>query len=840
MADNFGLKIGVEGEKEFKKALADINQSFKVLGSEMKLVESAFDKNDSSVEALTARNQVLNREIEAQKQKIETLRSALANASESFGENDRRTQNWQIQLNNATAALNQMERELGGNEKALNNTGKELDEAGKEADDFGRELKDAGDDADTSGGKFEKLGSVVKGVGAAMGAAMAAIGTAAVAAGKQLWDMANDVAQTGDAIDKTSQKIGISAESYQEWDYVFQRCGADVNNLQTGMKKLSGVITDAATGSASAAEKLAAVGLSIEDLNGKSQDEQLSIVIAALQEMESGAARTTAANDLLGKSAVDMAAVLNMTAEETEALKQEAQDYGMVMSNEAVAASAAFEDSLTRMQGTMGGLKNRMVGELLPGITMILDGLSDLAAGNEQAGEELTNGVTAVIDSITEMIPQAVELISLIAAAVLESAPSIIRALAEGIIDAIPTLLPVVLQVITELVAALLELLPQIVEAGMQILASLITGIASALPTLIPQIVEIVVQICQTLIENLPLLLDAALQLITGLAQGILDAIPILIEALPAVIIGIVDFIIEAIPQIIDAGIQLLTSLVSALPEIIAAIVTVIPQIIDGIITAVLEGLPLIIQAGIDLLVALVQALPDIIITIVEAIPQIILGIVDALVASIPQIIETGVTLFISLIENLPTIIIELVKAVPQIISSLVRAFTESIPRIVEVGANLVRGLWQGIQSLASWLWDKVSGWISSIWDGICDFFGIASPSKEMGWVGEMLVQGLAGAIDANGKDAVKSAEHMADNINGVMQGLAADMSAALPQKIDVAASLTGVGAVPQGQQAQAFNVTIPLTIDGSTLARILAEIQWTQNAVYVRNLGTI
>lgn len=106
MADDFGLKIGLEGEKEFKKALADINQSFKVLGSEMKVVQSQFDQNDSSVEALTARNQVLNKEIDAQRQKIDTLRSALKNASGSFGENDRRTQNWQIQLNNATAALN--------------------------------------------------------------------------------------------------------------------------------------------------------------------------------------------------------------------------------------------------------------------------------------------------------------------------------------------------------------------------------------------------------------------------------------------------------------------------------------------------------------------------------------------------------------------------------------------------------------------------------------------------------------------------------------------------------------------------------------------------------------
>ena len=77
MSENFGLKIGLEGEKEFKKSLTDINNSFKVLGSEMKLVDSQFDKNDKSAEALTARNQVLGKEIDQQKQKIETLCSAL-------------------------------------------------------------------------------------------------------------------------------------------------------------------------------------------------------------------------------------------------------------------------------------------------------------------------------------------------------------------------------------------------------------------------------------------------------------------------------------------------------------------------------------------------------------------------------------------------------------------------------------------------------------------------------------------------------------------------------------------------------------------------------------------
>ena len=123
MADDFGLRIGIEGEKEFKSALSEINQAFKVLGSEMALVTSQFDKNDKSVEALTSRSTVLSKEIDTQKSKIDTLKSALDNASTSFGENDKRTQNWQIQLNKAQAELNGMERELAANNKELEAAG---------------------------------------------------------------------------------------------------------------------------------------------------------------------------------------------------------------------------------------------------------------------------------------------------------------------------------------------------------------------------------------------------------------------------------------------------------------------------------------------------------------------------------------------------------------------------------------------------------------------------------------------------------------------------------------------------------------------------------------------
>jgi len=223
--DNFGLKIGVEGEKDFKKALADINQSFKVLGSEMTLVSSGFDKNDKSIQSLTARNEVLNKEIDKQKDKIETLNAALKNASSSFGENDRRTQNWQIQLNKAQAELNNMERELL--------------QATAEVDNFSEELDDSAKSVDDAGDRFNKLGGILKGVGVAMGAVVVAAGAAAIKLGKEVVQQFGELEQNlggseavfgnyAASIQKTGEEayknLGVSQSQYLATAIKWGRC----------------------------------------------------------------------------------------------------------------------------------------------------------------------------------------------------------------------------------------------------------------------------------------------------------------------------------------------------------------------------------------------------------------------------------------------------------------------------------------------------------------------------------------------------------------------------------------------------------------------------------------
>ena len=295
MADNFGLKIGLEGEKEFKKAIADINQSFKVLGSEMKLVSSEFGKNDTSMQVVAARSEVLNKQIDAQKQKIEVLRQALKNASESFEENDRRTQSWQIQLNNAEAALNDMERELKANndalseasdgytdaEKSVSRMADEMDDAAKNAGDMGGKIDDAGEKAEKSGDKFEKLGSVLKGIGTAMGAVAAAAGAAAVKLGKEVVSAYADYEQLVGGVDTLFKDNSKELQSYAANAY--KTAGLSANEYMETVTSFSASLIQSLGGDTEKAVKYADMAITDMSDNANKMGTDMSMIQSAYQ-----------------------------------------------------------------------------------------------------------------------------------------------------------------------------------------------------------------------------------------------------------------------------------------------------------------------------------------------------------------------------------------------------------------------------------------------------------------------------------------------------------------------------------------------------------------------------
>lgn len=352
----------------------------------------------------------------------------------------------------------------------------------KIAEEMAPEIEKAGD---SSGKKFGA--SLLSGAAGIIGAGTAAIGAAATA----VWAAASNTAAAADNIDKMSQKIGISTTAYQEWAFVMEHSGTSVDNLQSSMKTLSGVIVDATAGSDTATEKLLALGLSVEELGAMSQEQQLSTVIAALQDMEQGADRTTAATDLLGKSAVDMGALLNMSAEDTAALKQQLHDLGGVMDEDAVAAGAAFEDSLLNLQTAVKGIGNSMLAEFLPAMNTVMDGLALIFSGDDGGMALVQDGIQSFFDTISNMLP--------------------------GVIDS-------GIQLVSAFLDVLIDNLPQIVTMGIRLIGQLAVGIISAIPHLVGKLPEVLSALLKGLGEWIPAIMEVGVNLVKGLWEGILSA----------------------------------------------------------------------------------------------------------------------------------------------------------------------------------------------------------------------------------------------------------------------------------------------------------------------------
>lgn len=686
MADNFGLKIGVEGEKEFKKALADINQSFKVLGSEMKLVESEFGKNENSVQSLTSKNEVLNKQIDAQKDKIETLRKALENASSSFGENDRRTQAWAVQLNNAQAELNGMERELKGNEKALDSVADEFNTAEKQADQFGDELEKTGKDADSAGGKFEKLGSVVKGIGVAMGVAFAAIGTAAISAGKALVDMTVEAAAYADEMLTQSTVTGMSVESLQAYSYAADLVDVSLDTLTSSMSKQIKSMSSAREGTGAAAKAYAKLGISVTDAHGELRDgEQVYWeVIDALGKVTNETERDALAMQILGKSAQDLNPLIAQGSEGMAALTDEAKRMGAVLSEESIQKLGQFDDSVQRLKQGSEAAKRVMGTVLLPQLQTLADdgttllgefttGLIDAGDDFDKISEVIGNTVGGLVDMIMENLPKIIQvgmdIVMAIGSALIENLPtivecasSIVMTLLEGLIGALPALTEGALQLVLTLVQGIVDNLPAIIEAAIQMIVTLALGIAEALPELIPSIVQAILLIVQVLLDNMDKILEAAFAIIVGLAEGLLNALPQLMEALPQIILTIVNFITNNLPAIIAMGIELTVQLAFGL---------------------------------------------------IQAIPQ-------------------------------------LVARLPEIIAAIVTGLGKAVGSVFEIGKNIVSGLWDGIKSMGSWISDNISGFFSGIVDGAKNLLGIHSPSTVFAGIGTNMGLGIGvGFADA-------------------------------------------------------------------------------------------
>ena len=619
-----------------------------------------------------------------------------------------------------------------------------------------------------SGSAFgSKFATAIKAGTAVIGAAIAGATAAAVATGKAFVGAAKDVAAYGDEVDKTSQKMGLSAKAYQEWDYVMNIAGTEMSSMTTGLKTLTNKLDEAKNGSASAQAMFSALGLSMEDLKNMSREELFTATIKGFQGMADSTERAALANDLFGKSGQNLAPLFNMTAEETQALIDQANEYGMVLDDNAVKASADFTDSMTTLNKTMEGVKNSLMASFLPGLTQVTDGLAAIFAGDESGIGQIKEGLGQVISNLTAMAPQLFSLAS-----------TLVNSLLAGFAPMLPSLVNELFNFLNQAIFTITGLIPQLTP----VITEGLKQVGQALFTALPVLLQALLQMAQDIVvwlasgDNVKTLIDGILQLVSILAKGLADALPILLPA-----------IVNIIGQIADS----LTS-----PENVKLLVTSALYIVGAII------------------VALVNALPE----IGGLIVKLTVNITSTLFGFLGQLLGKLRTWWAGFIGGAKS-------KFTTFATNIINAFKDLPNKALQIGKDIINGLINGVKNLAGKAVESVKNVGRNLVSGIKSVLKIGSPSKVFAQIGQWTGEGYLNGVKESFGDAE---DYLVNQFDGLTGNLSANVQAygtAGAAMIDGGATINSGGNVinvyaAEGQDVKALADEIAARLEDMTRSK--------------------
>jgi TP901 family phage tail tape measure protein len=244
------------------------------------------------------------------------------------------------------------------------------------------------------------------------------------------------------------------------------------------------------------------------------------------------------------------------------------------------------------------------------------DGLRSAPGIGESGASLITAIVTGLMVCVDEIWSTAIVLVGKLAEGIAAGAPQMIQAASGALLN---------------VMECIVDWLPDILQAGADIIVALVEGIAGAVPTLIYQAAVIITEMAMALIENIPALIDAAIELVKGLVQGLIDGMPVLLEG----------------------SIQAFMAIVEALPEVIEQLLQALPDLITAVIDFFTQNIPMIIDGSIRLLMGIIQAIPAIVQAIVDNFPQIILAIVNGLLNGLGELWNTACGVGIEIVDGI-------------------------------------------------------------------------------------------------------------------------------------------------------------------------------------------
>lgn len=491
-----GTEIVLSGEKQFNDAMKGINSNLKNLRSDMSLVSAEFDGNANSVEALTAKQKVLEDSVDQHRAKVDALRRMYDSQKAKFGENIAAADKYKQQLNQATAALLKEESALKKNEAAL-----------KAAKSENKEYVPV----------TQRMANAVKG------------------AGDKVKDFAEQVSDGAHHVPILAEALDVAKVSATGF-------GSAINVAGNGVKSVLGGIGTAAGGVAKGVGAITAASAAGVAAIGAGGVVALTTMANMAREAAEAAKAAQEAGETLTASQEQWLAYSNqLDALDASVANAKGALAGVLlpMLGDLSKEGATFLNNFTRDMTAAAGDTERQTKVLSVYIVTGAQRIKEKLPEYIEAGKELLGGVAEGLgDSAPQLLDMGLELV---------------MDLLDEIIDYAPELAQAGITLIQKLTEGLIERGPDVLASAVDMVSQITMGLAQAAPSLIPAATQLVMQLLTALIQNAPMLLEAGLELIFGIISGILNGLGDIGNSADDVI----DAFVEAFERSIDTFLRI-------------------------------------------------------------------------------------------------------------------------------------------------------------------------------------------------------------------------------------------------------------------------------------------
>lgn len=402
------------------------------------------------------------------------------------------------------------------------------------------------------------------------------------------------------------------------------------------------------------------------------------------------------------------------------------------------------------------------VGSLSASWENFMAGLGNPKADMEQLVTDVANSLAGAINNITPVIENMTKVL-----------PTVVDAIIKSVGELLPTFVKTFAELVITITSALFEQLPVLFEAGYKLLEEIVDGFVKGVPTALPKMLSLIQNFANGLAVKAPELINKGFELLSKFVDGVMSAIPILIENVPTIISTFAGIINDNAPTIILLGaklvLQIIEGLISAIPTLIANVPKICKAIFDVIIAFQWVNL------GKNIMTMFTNGIKGMFGTIRNVASDTGKTLLETMETLPSKVFNLGKTIMNDFGKAITSMKNYIRTAVMNIVT-LVRDTIATLPsKVMEIGKNVVTGLWTGIQSKLSWLYNKISDWCSNVISSFMDAFDSHSPARKMIPLGGFIAEGIAVGIedDDTAENAIgEKAKDIIDLANYAMSGL--------------------------------------------------------------------